>query len=86
MDGRGRALDNVFIERLRRSVKYELIYRGDFTSAPNSGRRWISISIITISTAPLAYFDGTHLYLLRSQSVASAVDTYRARPWCVTSL
>lgn len=32
MDGRGRALDNVFIERLWRSVKYELIYIGDFAS------------------------------------------------------
>jgi putative transposase len=32
MDGRGRALDNVFIERLWRSVKYELIYPGDFDS------------------------------------------------------
>lgn len=26
MDGRGRALDNIFIERLWRSVKYEDIY------------------------------------------------------------
>jgi len=25
-DGRGRALENVFVERLRRSVKYEDIY------------------------------------------------------------
>jgi putative transposase len=32
MDGRGRALDNVFIERLWRSLKYELIYPGDFGS------------------------------------------------------
>jgi putative transposase len=32
MDGRGRALDNVFIERLWRSLKYELIYPGDFAS------------------------------------------------------
>jgi len=31
MDGRGRALDNVFIERLWRSLKYELIYPADFT-------------------------------------------------------
>ena len=30
MDGRGRALDNVFIERLWRTLKYELIYPGDF--------------------------------------------------------
>jgi putative transposase len=32
MDGRGRALDNVFIERLWRSLKCELIYPGDFSS------------------------------------------------------
>jgi putative transposase len=30
MDGRGRCLDNVFIERLWRSVKYELIYPSAF--------------------------------------------------------
>jgi putative transposase len=32
MDGRGRALDNVFIERLWRSLKCELIYPGDFAN------------------------------------------------------
>jgi putative transposase len=32
MDGRGRALDNVFIERLWRSLKYELIYPADFAT------------------------------------------------------
>lgn len=31
MDGRGRALDNVFIERLWRSVKYEDIYLHEYT-------------------------------------------------------
>lgn len=30
MDGRGRALDNIFIERLWRSLKYELIYLREF--------------------------------------------------------
>ncbi len=30
MDGRGRALDNVFIERLWRTVKYEDIYLRDY--------------------------------------------------------
>ena len=30
MDGRGRALDNVFIERLWRSVKYEDVYLRDY--------------------------------------------------------
>jgi len=33
MDGRGRALDNVLIERLWRSLKYELIYPGDFVNS-----------------------------------------------------
>jgi len=32
MDGRGRALDNVFVERLWRSVKYENIYLRDYRS------------------------------------------------------
>lgn len=32
MDGRGRALDNVFTERLWRSLKYEEVYLHDYTS------------------------------------------------------
>ena len=32
MDGRGRALDNVFIERLWRSVKYEEVYLNSYAS------------------------------------------------------
>jgi len=32
MDGRGRALDNVFVERLWRSVKYEEIYLKDYAT------------------------------------------------------
>ena len=34
MDGKGRAIDNVFIERLWRSVKYELIYLKEFNTVP----------------------------------------------------
>lgn len=33
MDGRGRALDNIFVERLWRSVKYEEVYLKDYRSA-----------------------------------------------------
>ena len=33
MDGRGRALDNVFVERLWRSVKYEEVYLKDYATA-----------------------------------------------------
>lgn len=41
MDGRGRALDNVFTERLWRSVKYECVYINEFES-PKEARRLIS--------------------------------------------
>lgn len=34
MDGRGRALDNIFVERLWRSVKYEDIYLKEYASVP----------------------------------------------------
>jgi putative transposase len=34
MDGRGRALDNVFVERLWRSVKYECLYLHGFATVP----------------------------------------------------
>lgn len=33
MDGRGRALDNIFVERLWRSVKHECIYLQEFSDA-----------------------------------------------------
>ena len=36
MDGRGRALDNVFVERLWRSVKYEEVYLKDYESVPEA--------------------------------------------------
>lgn len=35
MDGRGRALDNIFIERLWRTVKYEELYLQDYASVPD---------------------------------------------------
>jgi len=34
MDGRGRALDNVFVERLWRSVKYECLYPHGYATVP----------------------------------------------------
>lgn len=36
MDGRGRALDNVFVERLWRSVKYEEVYLNDYQTVPQA--------------------------------------------------
>jgi putative transposase len=34
MDGKGRALDNIFVERLWRSLKYECVYMNDYASVP----------------------------------------------------
>lgn len=36
-DGRGRALDNIFVERLWRSVKYEDVYIKEYQSIPEAG-------------------------------------------------
>ena len=36
MDGRGRALDNIFVERLWRSVKYEEVYLHDYRHVPDA--------------------------------------------------
>jgi putative transposase len=39
MDGRGRALDNIFVERLWRSVKYEEVYLNDYATVPQAVER-----------------------------------------------
>lgn len=44
MDGRGRALDNIFIERFWRSIKYEEIYLHDYTT-PREARGAIAAYI-----------------------------------------
>lgn len=41
MDGKGRALDNIFVERLWRTIKYEEVYLKDYTS-PREARQGIS--------------------------------------------
>jgi putative transposase len=38
MDGRGRCLDNIFIERLWRSLKYEAVYLNEMTDGFAAGR------------------------------------------------
>ena len=45
MDGRGRALDNIFVERLWRSLKYECVYLNDYENVPDlmeGLRRWFA--------------------------------------------
>ena len=38
MDGRGRCMDNVFIERLRRSLKYEAVYPHELSDGIDAER------------------------------------------------
>ena len=39
MDGKGRALDNIFVERLWRSVKYECVYLNAFENVAEAARK-----------------------------------------------
>ena len=36
MDGRGRVFDNIFVERLWRTVKYEEVYLKDYATVPEA--------------------------------------------------
>ncbi len=38
MDSKGRALDNIFVERLWKSVKYEEVYLKDYQTMPQAYR------------------------------------------------
>jgi len=40
MDGRGRAFDNIFVERLWRSVKYEEVYLKDYRNVREAISGW----------------------------------------------
>ena len=53
MDGRGRALDNIFTERLWRSLKYEEVYLHDYES-PREARTGIGDY--------LAFYNGQRLH------------------------
>ena len=58
MDGKGRWVDNVFIERLWRSLKYECVYLHAFESgseARNSIKEWV---VFYNTTRPHSSFNG----------------------------
>jgi putative transposase len=69
MDGKGRALDNVFTERLWRSVKYEEVYIADYDS-PRAAHRGLS-----------AYFDFyNHRRLHQSLAYRTPAEAYVTSP------
>ena len=68
MDGRGRALDNVFIERLWRSVKYEEVYLRDYADGWEAEERLA------------AYFRFySHQRIHQSLGYRTPADVYRQR-------
>jgi putative transposase len=66
-DGRGRALDNVFVERLWRSVKYEDIYIKDYERVPE---------LETGLTAYFQFYDEERLH--QSLEYRTPGEVYRA--------
>ena len=68
MDGRGRALDNIFIERFWRSIKYEDIYLKDYDTVP------------ALKTGLIDYFQFyNHERLHQSLGYCSPAEVYAQR-------
>ena len=61
MDGRGRALDDIFVERLGRSVKYEDIHLKDYVSLPQLLPRLTEYFVFHIRRTPVFDLHGAHL-------------------------
>lgn len=72
MDGRGRAVDNIFTERLWRSVKYEEVYLNDYAS-PREARcgltRYFQFYNFVRPHQSLDYQTPAHVYALKDQAV-----------------
>jgi putative transposase len=81
MDGRGRALDNVFIERLWRSVKHEEVYLRDYNSvreAETSLRSYFAFYNHRRRHQALGYRTPAAVYAEgRSQPIAGRVKSSR---------
>jgi putative transposase len=74
MDGKGRALDNVFTERLWRSVKYEEVYLADDES-PRAAHRGLS-----------AYFEfSNHRRLHQALAYRTPAEVYFSQPASMTN-
>lgn len=69
MDGKGRAMDNIFIERLWRSVKYEEIYLNDYAT----------VEVLRAALRKYFHFYN-HERPHQSFEGATPVETYQAKP------
>lgn len=71
MDGRGRALDNIFVERLWRSVKYEEVYLHEYAT-PHEGRQQLA--------AYFAFYNNRRLHQALDYRTPAAVFGAEAEP------
>ena len=53
MDGKGRYRDNIFVERLWCTVKYEEVYLKAYTSTSEARRNWVLTSGSTTTRGPI---------------------------------
>ena len=58
MDGRGRAIDNIFIERLWRTVKYDEIYFKDYVSPIDAHAQLDTFFLFYNDLRPHRFHDG----------------------------
>ena len=69
MDGKGRALDNIFTERLWRSIKYEEVYLNDYAN-PKEARSNL--------TEYLQFYDYDRLHQALNYQTPAAVYYHHA--------
>jgi putative transposase len=77
MDGRGRALDNIFVERLWRSVKYEEIYLKDYQSVKDA---------VKGLERYFEFYNGERLHQSLGYQTPEAVYRQEQKPAAVTTL
>lgn len=61
IDGQGRTLDNIFVERLWRTVKHEHIYLHEYETVESYQRDWKSFSPFTIMRGCINRWGTYHL-------------------------
>ncbi len=72
MDGRGRALDNIFVERLWRSVKWEAVYTHDYQTMQEAWHglhRYFAFSTRERPHQALGYLTPAEVYLQQKQPI-----------------
>jgi putative transposase len=81
MDGRGRALDNIFVERLWRNVKYEDVYLKGYATLPNlliGLTEYFDFYNIERPHQSLGYLTPDQVYRTGQGGGAKIVDKYTA--------